>query len=91
MPAMSLVRISLLAVMAALLSACSSGPSSSSKSALVYQTERFKADETYSRLFDGNATDTCEAARRALLSQGYVISAASKGLVTGAKRFQPEG
>ena len=83
----------LLPVLAALclLSACSSDPSNSRKSSLVYQTEQFKADETYSRLFDGNAADTCEAARRALLSQGYVISAASKGLVTGSKRFQPEG
>ena len=90
---MSPARISLLLapLTLMLLSACSSGPSSSAKSDLVYQTEQFKADETYSRLFDANAADTCEAARRALLSQGYVIGAASKGLVTGIKRFQPEG
>ena len=57
----------------------------------VYQGERFTADETFSRLFDANVEDTCEAARRALLSQGYVISKADAGLVRGAKRFQPEG
>lgn len=57
----------------------------------VYQNERFQADETFSRLFDANVDDTCEAARRALLSQGYVISLAGNGLVNGSKRFQPEG
>lgn len=57
----------------------------------VYQGERFNADETYSRLFDAGVDDTCEAARRALLSQGYVISKAGNGVVQGSKRFQPEG
>ncbi|MBV8504175.1 MAG: DUF2242 domain-containing protein [Paucibacter sp.] len=84
-------RFPLLVLVAALLAACSSGPGSSRKAELVYQNEQFKPDETFSRLFDASAPDICEAARRALLSQGYVISAASKGMVTGAKRFQPEG
>lgn len=57
----------------------------------VYQSERFQSDETFSRLFDGSVDDTCEAARRALLSQGYVITNAQAGLINGAKRFQPEG
>ncbi len=57
----------------------------------VYQSERFQSDETFSRLFDGNVEDTCEAGRRALLSQGYVINATSTGQVTGIKRFQPNG
>lgn len=57
----------------------------------VYQGERFNADETFSRLFDAGVDDTCEAARRALLSQGYVISKAATGVVQGSKRFQPEG
>ncbi len=57
----------------------------------VYQGERFNADETFSRLFDAGVDDTCEAARRALLSQGYVISKAASGVVQGSKRFQPEG
>ncbi|QPF71507.1 DUF2242 domain-containing protein [Roseateles sp. DAIF2] len=57
----------------------------------VYQNERFQADETFSRLFDASLDETCEAARRALLSQGYVISQAGGGLVNGSKRFQPEG
>ncbi|WP_067066004.1 DUF2242 domain-containing protein [Roseateles chitosanitabidus] len=56
----------------------------------VYLNERFQADETYSRLFDAGVEDTCEAARRALLSQGYIINTASASSITGAKRFQPE-
>lgn len=61
------------------------------KAASVYQNEHFKADETYSRLFDADAASTCEAARLALLSQGYVINTSSKDVVTGNKRFQPDG
>lgn len=57
----------------------------------VYQGESFAAEETFSRLFDANVDDTCEAARRALLSQGYVISKSGSGVVQGSKRFQPEG
>ena len=57
----------------------------------VYQHERFQADETFSRLFDASVGDTCEAARRALLSQGYVITASRADAISGSKRFQPEG
>ena len=73
------------------LAGCMTSPSQSKKADLVYQNEQFKADETFSRLFDANSNDTCEAARRALLSQGYVIGNSSKGLVNGIKRFQPAG
>ncbi|HEY1131482.1 MAG TPA: DUF2242 domain-containing protein [Roseateles sp.] len=57
----------------------------------VYQGESFAAEETFSRLFDADVDTTCEAARRALLSQGYVINKADGGLVRGNKHFQPEG
>ncbi|OWQ88644.1 hypothetical protein CDN99_17345 [Roseateles aquatilis] len=57
----------------------------------VYQNERFQSDETFSRLFDASVDETCEAARRALLSQGYVINTAAPDSITGSKRFQPEG
>jgi Uncharacterized protein conserved in bacteria (DUF2242) len=57
----------------------------------VYQQERFQPDQTFSRLFDANVDDTCEAARRALLSQGYIIGAARRDAITATKRFQPEG
>jgi len=52
--------------------------------------EKFGSTETYSRRFDARAAQTCEAARRALLSQGYVINTAREDLVEGQKSFQPE-
>lgn len=52
--------------------------------------ERFGSTATYSRLFDATAAQTCEAARRALLSQGYIINTAREDLVDGHKSFQPE-
>ena len=88
---MSRLRFLLPALLVLGLSACITPQADSRKAGLVYQNEQFKADETFSRLFDANSGDTCEAARRALLSQGYVIGTTSKGLVSGIKRFQPEG
>jgi hypothetical protein len=52
--------------------------------------EKFGSAETYSRSFDTPPAQTCEAARRALLSQGYVINTSSGSLVSGQKSFQPE-
>jgi Uncharacterized protein conserved in bacteria (DUF2242) len=52
--------------------------------------EQFGSANTYSRLFDASAAQTCEAARRALLSQGYIINTASSDLVEGRKSFQPD-
>jgi hypothetical protein len=52
--------------------------------------EQFSSTATYSRLFDATAAQTCEAARRALLSQGYIINTARDDLVDGHKSFQPE-
>lgn len=52
--------------------------------------ERFSSVATYARLFDASPAQTCEAARRALLSQGYLIQAASTEQVEGRKNFQPD-
>lgn len=52
--------------------------------------EEFNSTVTYSRLFDATAAQTCEASRRALLSQGYIISSAREDMVEGRKSFQPE-
>ncbi len=52
--------------------------------------ENFGSTATYSRLFDATPAQTCEAARRALLSQGYLIGTANKEMVEGRKSFQPE-
>ena len=75
----------------AAIAGCALPPSVGRGTPSVYQQERFQADETFSRLFDANVQDTCEAARRALLSQGYVITVARSDAITGSKRFQPEG
>jgi len=84
--------IPLVALAGALLAGCAMTPNSkdvAKKS--VYQGESFSADETFSRLFDASVDNTCEAARRALLSQGYVISKSGGGVVQGTKSFQPAG
>ncbi|CAN7472204.1 hypothetical protein ASF11_11335 [Acidovorax sp. Leaf76] len=52
--------------------------------------ESFGSVSTYSRMFDATPAQTCEASRRALLSQGYIISSSSADLVEGKKSFQPE-
>ena len=78
-------------LMCALIAGCVWPPGASRGVPSIYQQERFQSDETFSRLFDANARDTCEAARRALLSQGYLITSARNDAIVGSKRFQPEG
>ncbi|MBY0455274.1 MAG: DUF2242 domain-containing protein [Burkholderiaceae bacterium] len=52
--------------------------------------ENFGSVATYSRLFDASPNQTCEAARRALLSQGYIVDTTTLALVEGKKNFQPD-
>lgn len=52
--------------------------------------ERFGSGNMHSRLFDAPPARTCEAGRRALLSQGYFINLARADLVEGSKSFQPD-
>lgn len=82
-------RGALALVAAAVLSGCPSLPQK--EAPRVYQNESFQADETFSRLFDAPAANTCEAARRALLSQGYVLSMTKPDALQATKNFQPEG
>ena len=55
-----------------------------------YEPEEFDSTTTHTRVYAATEAQTCEAARRALLSQGYLVTAATADLVTGRKRFQPE-
>ncbi len=73
-----------LALAAALVTACSTAPT------VLPTQESFASNAVFSRQFDASAAQTCEAARRALLSQGYVIGTARPDLVEGRKSFQPE-
>lgn len=69
---------------AAVLAACSSPPKP------IYQQEQFDATTSpYSRAFHAKSDATCEAARRALLSQGYVAVSPRADSVDGSKNFQP--
>jgi len=52
--------------------------------------ESFGSVATHSRLFDAAPAQTCEAARRALLSQGYLVNGATADQVEGRKNFQPD-
>ena len=77
-----------LVLAAATLAGCAMG---SAQKLSVYQREGFANTEAYARLFDASAASTCEAARRALLSQGYLISTLRPDSVSASKSFQPEG
>ena len=72
-------------MLAGSLTACSSGPMKK-----VRSQEDFSSTATYSRLFDATPAQTCEASRRALLSQGYMINNARADLIEGQKSFQPD-
>ncbi|QQK37551.1 DUF2242 domain-containing protein [Ralstonia pickettii] len=72
------------ASIAAALAACSSAPTP------LYQQEQFDATASpYARTFHAKSDATCEAARRALLSQGYVSSSPRADTIDGSKNFQP--
>jgi hypothetical protein len=53
--------------------------------------EDFSPADTYAHSFPATSPATCEAARRALLSQGYIVDDAKPSLVKGNKNFQRGG
>ena len=57
---------------------------------VAYEPEEFDSTTTHTRVYAATEAQTCEAARRALLSQGYLVTAATADLVTARKSFQPE-
>lgn len=59
-----------------------------SRKTSMYDHEDFDESSTYSRSYAAPAVTACESARRALLSQGYVINKASTDVVDGRKSFQ---
>ena len=80
----ALLRFLPISAIALLLSACAA------PKLATFQREDFEHGETYSRSFDASEVQTCEAARRALLSQGYVVNSANADAVNARKSFQPE-
>lgn len=68
------------------LAACGSTPQPQ------FQQELFETGASpYARNFNSSTTDSCEAARRALLSQGYLTTMPRTDTVDGTKNFQPTG
>ncbi|PMY32502.1 DUF2242 domain-containing protein [Pseudomonas sp. GW456-L14] len=63
----------------------------SSQKTAIYEHENFDDSGTFSRNYPVNETASCEAARRALLSQGYIITSSDPKLVSGHKSFQQTG
>jgi hypothetical protein len=69
----------------AVLSACSTPKP-------LYQQEQFDATTSpYAHSFPAKAAATCEGARRALLSQGYITNSSRFDAIDGSKNFQPNG
>lgn len=54
------------------------------------KNEGFDTTDVFAHSYPGTDQNSCEAARRALLSQGYVISEATSAFVKGRRKFQPE-
>lgn len=71
-------------LLAATLGGCSTGGGKAPDRA----HEAFDSANTYSRSFDHSPAQACEAARRALLSQGFVVSRAEADVVEARKYFQ---
>ena len=77
-------RLALAGMLALVLSACASPAPNP-----VVMQESFDSSSTFSRGFDATPSQTCEAARRALLSQGYIATSKTQELIEGRKSFQP--
>lgn len=75
----------LAAVLAGLLTSCASKAPQA-----LHASEYFGPNDTYTRTLPAGESTVCEAARRALLSQGYVVTASGAELVNATKSFQPE-
>lgn len=75
-------------LMAATLGGCAMGGGSRKPEPSAY--EAFDSSTTYSRSFDHSPAQACEAARRALLSQGFVVGRAEADVVEARKYFQQE-
>src|SRR5471032_1781840 len=63
----------------------------SSQKQAIYEHESFKDSGTFSRNYPVSDSASCEAARRALLSQGYIITSSDPKAISGHKSFQQTG
>ena len=63
----------------------------SSQKTAIYEHEHFDDSGTFSRNYPVTDKASCEAARRALLSQGYIITSNDPKMISGHKSFQQTG
>lgn len=84
-PSRRSIAVAALAVL--VLAACSSNRSRSQAPPLG---EVFGAEDTYSRTYPAAPGVACEATRRALLGQGYIIKLMATESLEASKHFQPE-
>lgn len=75
-------RAGLLAL-ALLLAACKATPT-------IDERDSFTQGNTYSHRFAGSSQVACEAGRRSLLGQGYIIDKAESNRVSGHKNYQDQ-
>ena len=80
-------NLALASILVASLAACGS---SRNKDEAPPLGETFGAGDTYSRSYDATPATACEAARRALLGQGYVIAKRAPETLEATKVFQPQ-
>lgn len=78
-----------LLLLSLLLSACSVLGGSKKKDD-SYKLESFTPDSPFEQSFEVSPTSACEAGRRALLSQGYLIDEARPEFIKARKYFQPD-
>ena len=63
----------------------------SSKKTAIYEHENFDDSGTFSRNYPVTDKTACESSRRALLSQGYIITSNDPKMISGHKSFQQTG
>lgn len=63
----------------------------SSKKTAIYEHENFDDSGTFSRNYPVTDKTACESARRALLSQGYIITSNDPKMISSHKSFQQTG
>lgn len=79
-------RVALSFAALAALAACSSAPQPK------FQQELFDSGASpFSRGYNVGSSDACEAARRALLNQGYLTTLSGSDRIDATKDFQPNG
>ena len=85
MPRLHVIHLLAPAACLLLVTACGSSP----RSAPMFMGESFDSDDVFSRRYAIEPAHACEAARRTLLGQGYLVTLVTAESVEASKNFQP--